>query len=83
MEIYPIRIYWANDKKEWRKRPRYYAQKWNEEKQKYDFLYGSESYEDIVYYILRNYPHCGWVYIYNAYFKKYRDGGIGFGVEDN
>ncbi len=54
-----------------------YVQKWNEEKDKYEFLYGSYLSRDIIQYINTHFPHYGWIKTFEAYGQRY-DGGICF-----
>jgi len=52
-----------------------YVQKWNEKKEKYEFLYGSYLLRDAIQYINTHFPHYGWIKNYNAYSQGY-EGGI-------
>ena len=73
-----IRRYWANKNHNiFKGPPILYVQKWNEEKDKYEFLYGSYLTSDVNAYIQKHFPHCGWVKTYNAFLDEY-DGGICF-----
>ena len=64
-----VRLYYSNGI--------YYVQKWNEETDKYIFLYGSYLPWDIESYMNKHFPHYGWIKTYEAYRKRY-DGGMYF-----
>lgn len=59
-----------------------YVQKWNEEKDRYEFLYGSYLSRDIIQYINTHFPHYGWIKTFEAYRQRY-DGGICFEQKGN